>query len=105
MSLQAYWSIKRFASMSSLRLNLPCLSLEEDFGILCFKNSYKTICYLLLIIKYVENILCSFNLLSLITRRRDRWHSVDKSLNSSCENDNYVSGGDRMAFTENYKIK
>jgi len=47
MSLQAHWSTKRVASLSSLRWHLPCLSLEEDIDILCFKNGYKTMTHLI----------------------------------------------------------
>lgn len=50
------------------------------------------------------NILYSFNLLSLITRRCDSWHSVNKSRKSYYKNDNYVSVRDRKAASENYKI-
>ena len=61
--------------------------------------------HLLPIIKCPENILCSFSLLSFVTRRRDSGHSVDKSYKSYYKIDNYVSERDRMGVTENYKIK
>ena len=63
------------------------------------------LCHLLWIIKYAENILCCFNLLYLITRRRHSWHSLDKSHKSYYKIDNYVSEEDRKAETENNEIK
>jgi len=62
-------------------------------------------CYLLQIIKYSESMLCSFNLLFLIIRRRDSLHSVDKNNKSCYKIDNNVFERNQKAVTENFKIK